>query len=103
MGATTSKTITEDGNHKLAELFDAPEGVVVIKQAGTGTWTLKFSPDEGVTLIDLKDVSGAAFTGTASDITRYALAKGKSGYAGALYLTVADADALTIDVDVITD
>ena len=103
MAATFPTTISTNGNHKLVDISDAPSGAVSIKQIGTGTWTLKFSPDGGTTFIDLTDVSGNTFTGTTSGLTRYALGKGSNNYKGALYLNVANASGLDITADVIAD
>lgn len=104
MGATFSTTITADGDHKLVDLDNAPRGGVCVKQGGTGTWKLQYSPDGGTTLIDMLDSSGTAFTGTASSIGRYDIGgSGRSNYDGAIYMNVTSASGLTLDVDVIVD
>jgi hypothetical protein len=101
MSATFSTTITADGDHFLAKINDAPEGFIGVKQSGTGTWTLKYSPDGGVTFIDMKDSNGDAFTGTSSDITGYRLARGVSDNDRGIYMNVTGASGLTLDVDLV--
>jgi len=95
---TYTKVITANGNYPIG----TTAGTISLVQSGTGTWALNYSPDNGTTLIPMRDQGGAVVTGTASGGFNYQLANGTSNTnaSGALqvYVTVTGASGLTLTV-----
>ena len=95
---TYTKVITANGSYPIG----TTAGTISFVQTGTGTWALNYSPDNGTTLIPMKDQSGVAVTGTASGGFNYNLANGTSNAnaSGAIqvYVTVTGASGLSLTV-----
>lgn len=100
-GTFTRAAITANGDYLIANSTDARgidwfSGTVSIKQSGTGTWKLQYSPDGGTTKLDLLNSSGVAVSGTASGGANFELGRGDVGQPIQLYLNVSGASGLNL-------
>lgn len=103
MPATKTTNITGNSTTLIASsaMTRAREGFtgsVSIIQAGTGTWSLKSSPDLGTTLFDLKDAAGNPQTGTASGQVNFNLGQGAYGQDMQVYIVYTGASGLSSKV-----